>query len=92
MYPTVLNDYSIYDYFKKWVTQPEDIELKEPYMLAEDFAFYQTKIPGVFFFLGTNDGAYSSGLHTETFNFDEKVLLRGIQAYKEIIEHIEKLI
>ena len=44
------------------------------------------------FFLGTNDGAYSSGLHTETFNFDEKVLLRGIQAYKEIIEHIEKLI
>ena len=92
MYPPVLNDYSIYDYFKKWATKPGDIELKEPYMLAEDFAFYQTKIPGVFFFLGTNDGTYSSGLHTETFNFDEKVLLRGIQAYKDLIEPIEKLI
>ena len=45
-------------------------------MIAEDFAFYQRKIPGVFLFLGTGSGI---PLHNCRFNFDESVLQTGIQ-------------
>ena len=57
------------------------IELKEPLMLSEDFAFYQKAIPGIFFFLGTKCQVYQSGLHTETFNFNEEVLIQAVEVY-----------
>ena len=59
-------------------------ELKEPLMLAEDFAFYQREIPGIFFYVGTKTERYNSGLHTETFNFDEEVLLQAVELYYQI--------
>ena len=70
MYPPVLNDYDLYRQFVTLAGKNYE-ELKEPLMLAEDFAFYQREVPGIFFYVGTKTAKYSSGLHTETFNFNE---------------------
>lgn len=51
------------------------LELPNPSMGAEDFAYFLEKVPGAFAWLGV--GEEVSGLHTPRFAFDEKVLPRG---------------
>lgn len=87
LYPPVINDQKLYESFKE-VVQGTYIELKEPLMLAEDFSFYQKEIPGVFFFLGTKSDQYHSGLHTETFNFNEDVLLKAVDLFYQLAIHV----
>lgn len=58
------------------------VELPEPLLIAEDFAFYQRHLPGVFMLLGTGTGI---PLHADTFDFDESVLLQGLRAYKALV-------
>ena len=58
------------------------VELPEPLLIAEDFAFYQRRLPGVFMLLGTGTGI---PLHADTFDFDESVLLQGLTAYKALV-------
>lgn len=89
MYPPVINSSSLYLQWKKCVDLDRYIELDEPLMLAEDFAFYQKAVPGIFFFLGTKCDRYQSGLHTETFNFHEDVLIKAIDLYEKIAKNIK---
>ena len=58
-----------------------------PMMIAEDFSYYQQKIPGVFLFLGSRNEEldYIHPLHSSGFQFDEDILLTGIQLYKDIL-------
>ena len=51
----------------------------EPLMIAEDFSYYQEKVPGTFMFLGcrNEDKGFTFPLHSSKFNFDEEVLLLG---------------
>ena len=51
------------------------LELPNPSMGGEDFAFFLEKVPGAFIWLGV--GEDTSGLHTPKFAFDEEVLPRG---------------
>jgi len=53
-----------------------DLEMR---MTAEDFAFYSQQIPGTFYRLGTRESSASSirGLHTPTFDVDERCLETG---------------
>ncbi len=51
------------------------LELPNPSMGAEDFAFFLEKVPGAFIWLGVGEDI--SGLHTPQFAFDEEVLPRG---------------
>jgi hippurate hydrolase len=51
------------------------LELPNPSMGGEDFAFFLQKIPGAFIWLGIGEDV--SGLHTPTFAFDEEILPRG---------------
>lgn len=88
MYPPVLNDFELYRQFTNIVDKNYE-ELKEPLMLAEDFAYYQKEIPGIFFYLGTKTAQYSSGLHTETFNFNEDVLLQAVELYYRLAAKIK---
>lgn len=48
-------------------------------MGAEDFAFYQKKVPGTFFFIGStnNEKGLMYGHHHPKFDFDEGALPRG---------------
>ena len=56
-------------------------------MIAEDFAWYQQKVPGVFLFLGSRNEklGYVHPLHSDRFQFDEEILLTGIQLDKNIL-------
>jgi amidohydrolase len=49
-----------------------DLDLR---MTGEDFSYYTQQIPGCFYRLGTGE---SSGLHTSTFNVDEKSIELGM--------------
>jgi hippurate hydrolase len=51
------------------------LELPNPSMGAEDFAYFLESVPGAFIWLGVGEGV--SSLHTPQFAFDEKILPRG---------------
>lgn len=55
--------------------EDDALELPNPTMGAEDFAFFLEKLPGAFVWLGVGEDV--SGLHTPTFAFDEEILPRG---------------
>jgi amidohydrolase len=57
----------------------ENVEELALRMTAEDFAFYSQKIPACFYRLGTanKERGITSGVHTATFDIDEKALEVG---------------
>ena len=79
-YPPVINDAGLFARVRSAL--PGLAELPEPLLIAEDFAFYQQAIPGVFLLLGTGTGI---PLHADTFTFDERVLVRGLEAYRRLL-------
>lgn len=82
-YPAVMNDEKLVSDLISKI--PEIRQLRNPEMIAEDFAYYQKEVPGVFFFLGTQT---PYALHNAKFDFDEEVLLSGIELYKKIAKCI----
>ena len=85
-YPPVINH-------EKWTKKVIDIlpekehqDIK-PLMIAEDFSNYQKRVPGVFMLLGSGnkEKGYVYPLHSGSFDFDENILLEGLQLYKNII-------
>ncbi len=58
----------------------ENVEELPLRMTAEDFAFITQKVPSCFFRLGTanKEKGITSGVHTPTFNIDEKALETGV--------------
>lgn len=75
-YPPVLNDAELFRRVQNLLGDELTL-LDAPSMTAEDFSFYQQAMPGVFLCLGTG-GDYP--LHSERFDFDERVLETGVQA------------
>lgn len=63
----------------------ENVVALDPWMAAEDFAYYSQKNPACFYMLGVGntDKGIVSGLHTPTFNIDESSLEigGGLMAY-----------
>ena len=57
--------------------------LETPSLTAEDFSFYQQRVPGVFFFLGAGD---VPPLHAADFHFDENILEQGVVLYRELLD------
>jgi len=59
-------------------------------MLAEDFSLYQTVIPGMFFFLGSGneEKGLTASLHSAEFDFDEEILVTGVETYAGLLEKI----
>ncbi len=84
-YPPVINDKKYYNIFKEAIKTSDSIQLVEveAEMLAEDFSFYQEKIPGVFYFVGTlnKEKNFDKSLHNCGFNFDEKALEYALESY-----------
>lgn len=54
-------------------------ELTQASMIAEDFAYFLEQAKGCLFLLGTGENGKSSPLHSDTFDFNEEVLFRGIK-------------
>ena len=79
-YPPVVNDPALFELVRGALPRLE--EVPEPLLIAEDFSFYQRHLPGVFLLLGTGTG---TPLHADTFDLDERVLLRGLDAYRRLL-------
>jgi len=82
MYPALLNHPDLVADFKEALGE-RCHELGAPVMLAEDFAYYTQKMPGIFVFLGIRDPSEASHepLHSARFDFDEAVLGVGVEGY-----------
>ncbi len=79
-YPPVVNDAALYE--QVTAALPGLGSIPEPLLIAEDFAFYQQHLPGVFLLLGTGTG---TPLHADTFDFDERILASGLAAYQRLL-------
>ncbi len=81
-YPPVINDNTLFETIVS--TFPDEITiLDEPSLIVEDFSIYGTKAPSVFFFLGID---VSMPLHADTFDFDEKALVYGVEFFTKLLE------
>lgn len=85
-YPPTVNDPELTQRFATTFSKfnlKNAVEVRaNPTMLAEDFGFYQEKIPGLFIHLGVNDGKNGRlGIHTSRFNPDENAIKTGILAH-----------
>lgn len=85
-YPVVFNDIELTRHFISVIGEENTVEVK-PQMIAEDFSFYQKKVPGVYFFLGSKnpEEGFTAPLHSNRFDFDEDILLTGVQIYKKLL-------
>jgi len=83
-YPRVENPRPMVEDFYGYLDGMEDVVLVEPVMAAEDFACYQERIPGLFFFLGIGEDGKSPPLHSGSFDFDEKNLLIGVEIFRRL--------
>jgi len=82
-YPAVMNPEELYARVRGVV---DFEELDAPAMTAEDFSWYQRRLPGMFFFLGTGD---SPALHTNCFDFDDSILMKGADFFEELAKKIQ---
>ena len=82
-YCSLINDNIVVDVIKNVAfletTIDKIVELRDPSMGVEDFAFFLEKVPGAFFFLGSGyKGRDNQGLHSSYFEVDEKCIKTGI--------------
>lgn len=86
-YPPVKNDPIMCDRFREAFLTIADngacIEQALPTMYAEDFSYYQEKVPGVYIHLGVRPKNKKNAylLHSPHFNPDEEAISTGIAAH-----------
>lgn len=80
-YPPLLTHESAADEIRKIF--PENLlwEAPEPFMTAEDFAYFTEKVNGGMLLLGTGREDYPNPLHSSRFTFDENLMALGVEAY-----------
>lgn len=87
MYPATINNPALTELMAPSLTRTvgaANVNITSPVTMAEDFSFFQKRIPGFFFFLG----AYPTEMkltkqpvhHTADFMIDEKALITGVRA------------
>lgn len=83
-YPPVYNNPELYSEIRPALMElPGGYEeMQIPLVISEDFSFFGIYRPAVFFILGTGTGI---ALHSNNFDFDEKVLMSGLQLYISLI-------
>lgn len=86
-YPITFNDLALTEKMLPSLQQSagkENVQLKPPHTGAEDFSFYQQKVPGLFFNLGGmpkgGNPKTTPSHHTPDFFIDESGLKLGVQA------------
>lgn len=80
-YPPLLTHECAADEIRKIF--PENLlwEAPEPFMTAEDFAYFTEKVNGGMLLLGTGREDYPNPLHSSRFTFDENLMALGVKAY-----------
>jgi len=82
LYLTVENDIDLYKQTINALDKNAYVII-EPLMASEDFSFYQREAKGLFVMLGVRNEklGYIHSLHSDKFNFNEDVLLQGVNFY-----------
>lgn len=82
-YPAVWNHEGLYTAVCRTLGPDAPALLEAPVLAAEDFSFYQRRVPGVFFFLGVGN---TPELHAPDFTFDdESILPAGLEFLKKLL-------
>jgi amidohydrolase len=65
----------------------EHVLVVDPIMAAEDFAYFQQQLPGVYFFLGVANESegWTDYVHTPTFRPDEAAIVAGVKAAASLL-------
>jgi amidohydrolase len=82
-YPVTTNDIWMSDIIRDMaasVVGPGNVVIPEPTMGGEDISFFLERSKGCFFFLGVGHEKCAP-LHNPRFNFNEDVLLTGVEIY-----------
>lgn len=86
-YPVTFNDIALTEKMLpslQATAGKDNVKLKVPVTGAEDFSFYQEKVPGLFFFLGgmpkSQDPLKAPSHHTPDFFLDESGFALGVKA------------
>ncbi|WP_199135992.1 amidohydrolase [Pedobacter sp. ASV12] len=86
-YPVTFNDLALTEKMLpslQATAGADNVKLKAPVTGAEDFSFYQEKVPGLFFFLGGmpkgEDPLKAPSHHTPDFFIDESSFALGVKA------------
>lgn len=86
-YPVTFNDIALTEKMLPTLQNTagaENVKLKPPVTGAEDFSFFQEKVPGLFFFLGgmpkDQDPLKAPSHHTPDFFLDESGFTLGVKA------------
>lgn len=87
-YPPVYNNPDLVNQFasefQRLAGADSLVQRTNPSMYAEDFAYYQELVPGIFVHLGVSDQKKRSainGIHSSKFNPDERAIKTGITAH-----------
>lgn len=84
-YPAVINDSTLITTVEQAAihANAQFILREEPYLLGEDFSFFNQIAPINFTFIGIKNEqlGYISGLHTPTLQFREEALVYGVQYF-----------
>ncbi len=90
MYPRLVNDSDLHSLVTAQLQDGEFQEI-EPLLLAEDFSYYQKELPGYFFMLGCRNEelGHTEPLHSQRFDFDESVLVKGLEMYVRIAQGLD---
>lgn len=81
-YPAVWNHEGLFKDVCASLGADAPVTLSKPSLASEDFAFYQKRVPGLFFFLGTGD---TPELHASNFDFDDEYILPiGVEFLKKL--------
>lgn len=89
MYPPVVNDEKLVRKLEE-VCGKSYVEL-QPLTISEDFAFYQKRVPGIFFMIGSKNekAGYAEPLHSNKFGFDEKIFRTSIGLFYAMAEKLD---
>jgi amidohydrolase len=72
---------------KQFLGKEEIVEIKQPSLGADDFAYFAQQIPATYLRLGCYDACkgYVHMLHSNRFNFDEELLVKGVEALSVVM-------
>jgi amidohydrolase len=85
-YPPTINDSFMADLVRRCaedIVGSDKVFEPEPTMGGEDMSYYLQKAKGCFFFLGVGRSG-GAPLHNAKFDFNEDVLLLGVETYCRI--------
>ena len=97
LYPPLVNNEEMTDLVKdnavKVMKDENVIDVKEPTMGGEDFAYFLKEVPGTFFLLGGRNEkkGITAPHHNTHFTFDEDIMADGIEIMvKSVLDFLER--